>query len=220
MNLLIKLIIILIIFYIIKKNEIENFLEYAKEEDDYIFPTIHENVICEEEAKYIIEKAEVIFKDSETVSGLDTNIRKSQTAWLYVDDIKIKKIIERICKLTNMPLENAEALQIVKYVPGGFYRQHHDSCCDNNNECDEFIKRGGQRSRTMVIYLNDDFTGGFTKFPIIKQKYKPPKYGGLLFHPLEKKGDKCHPYALHEGTDLESGVKYIANVWIRQYKFV
>ena len=72
----------------------------------------------------------------------------------------------------------------------------------------------------MVIYLNDDFTGGFTNFPIIKQKYKPPKYGGLLFYPLEKKGEKCHPYAMHEGTDLESGVKYIANVWIRQSKFV
>ena len=62
MYLLIKLIIILIFFYIIKKNKIEKFLEYSKEEDDYIFPTIHENIISEEEAKYIIENAEKVIQ--------------------------------------------------------------------------------------------------------------------------------------------------------------
>jgi prolyl 4-hydroxylase len=42
----------------------------------------------------------------------------------------------------------------------------------------------------------------------------------LLFHPLEKKGGKCHPYALHAGMPVTSGEKYIANIWLREKPYI
>ena len=198
----------------------ENFvLEYCDEKEEYIKPMIYQNVITDEEAKYILEKSQSLFKESKIVGGDHKDIRKSNTAWLSKEDEKIKNIIQRICSLTNLPIENAEDLQVVKYEPNGFYRPHHDACCDQNEQCKKFESEGGQRKVTMVIYLNDEFTGGETNFPNLNMKVKAPRCGGLLFYPLEKNGGRCHPYALHEGTDVKEGVKYIANVWLRENKF-
>jgi hypothetical protein len=65
----------------------------ADENSGYILPTIHSDFITEHEAKYILETSKNNFKDSETVSGLDKNIRKSQTCWINKTDAVIKKII-------------------------------------------------------------------------------------------------------------------------------
>jgi prolyl 4-hydroxylase len=192
---------------------------YALESSDYIKPVVYNNIITPEEADYILKKANGSFSDSKIVGGFDTSIRKSKTTWLYKDDPVIYNIIKRVCDIINFTTDNAEALQVVKYEPGGFYNDHHDSCCDESIECKEFVKNGGQRILTMLIYLNDDFTGGETKFSKLNIDIKPPKYGGVLFKPLEKNGNKCHPYALHRGTPVLTGIKYICNVWIREKKF-
>jgi prolyl 4-hydroxylase len=126
----------------------------------------------------------------------------------------------RIANIVNLPLENAESLQVVRYEPDGYYKEHHDSCCDNTKICNDFIKRGGQRIKTVLIYLNDDFEEGSTYFPLLNKKYKPPKYSAIIFNPLAKNSNKCHPLALHAGLPVKSGIKYIANLWFREGKFV
>jgi prolyl 4-hydroxylase len=125
----------------------------------------------------------------------------------------------RIANIVNLPLENAESLQVVKYEPNGYYKHHHDSCCDNNNSCIEFTKNGGQRIKTVLIYLNDNFIEGSTDFPVLNKKIKAPKYGAVVFNPLAKDSNKCHPKALHSGLPVESGNKYVANLWFRENKF-
>ena len=190
--------------------------------DPYDEPYIINNIITKEEAKYIIDNASIKFNDS-TIAGqiLDTSIRKSKTAWLNKEyDPLIFTIITRIANIVKLPLENAEALQIVKYEPYGYYREHHDSCCDNSDICYDFIKRGGHRIKTVLIYINDDFTEGATYFPVLNKKYKPPKYSAIIFNPLAKNSNKCHPLALHAGLPVKSGIKYIANLWFREGKFV
>lgn len=218
--------IIIAIIIIIKPyfNKCDSFTvdNYALMNDPYEEPYIINNIITENEAKYIIDTATTKFNDS-TVLGqiLDKSIRKSKTAWLYKEnDQLILSIMLRIANLVNLPLENAEALQVVKYEPDGYYKEHHDSCCDNNADCTEFVKRGGQRIKTVLIYLNDDFTEGSTYFPVLNKKFKPPKYSAIVFNPLAKNSNKCHPKALHAGLPVKSGVKYIANLWFRESKFV
>jgi len=224
--LVLVLVLVIIIIIVIKphhnKREPFTTCEYALKTDPYDEPYIINNIITEDEAKYIIYNASSKFDES-TILGqvVDHDIRKSKTAWLHKnDDTVILTIMLRIANIVNLPLENAESLQVVRYEPNGYYKEHHDSCCDNTEICNDFIKRGGQRIKTVLIYLNDDFEDGSTYFPLLGKKYKPPKYSAIIFNPLAKNSNKCHPYALHAGLPVKSGVKYIANLWFRESKFV
>jgi prolyl 4-hydroxylase len=194
---------------------------YASDDDDYIEPSVHENVITEEEQQYILKTAEPMFTRSSVV-GADkpSDARTSETAWIHKDDAIVGPMMQRICDQFGVPLDNAESLQIVKYKPGTYYREHHDSCCDDNDTCKNFAGSAGQRIRTILLYLNDDFTGGETSFPTLDKKLKAPPRGALVFHPMAKHHpEACHPKALHAGLPVESGEKYICNIWIREKKW-
>ena len=189
---------------------------FASVEADYTMPEIKNNIITPQEAEHILKQAESSFSDSQIIGGMDKNIRKSQTTWLYTSDPIIYNVVKRICDSYNFPIENAEPLQVVKYEPGGFYNDHHDSCCDKDSKCDDFVKKSGQRVLTVLVYLNDDFEGGGTQFSEIKKIIKPPKYGGIVFRPLADNSNMCHPLGLHRGMPVESGIKYVCNLWIRE----
>ena len=196
----------------------ENF-GYDNNPDEFIEPQVYPNFITDEECSYILESSKDHFENSDVVSGYDSTIRKSKTCWLRKTDDNIRSIIQRVCDLHQHPIENAEDLQVVKYDPNGYYNEHHDSCCDGTEKCVEFNARGGNRIVTMVLYLNDGFSGGATRFINLKKDIKPDKNSGILFYPMNKKGDKCHRKALHAGMPVTSGQKYIANVWIRERQF-
>lgn len=195
---------------------------YASMEDDYIMPTTYTDFITQEENDHIMNLANSNFTESVIISGDNPEgIRKSQTAWLDRNDPIIGRIIQRVCDMTNIPFENSESMQIVKYETGGYYREHYDSACDDNLTNFEFQQSTGQRIVTMLIYLNEDYKGGATYFPNLGQSFRMPKNGSVLFYNLENKEQgRCHPYALHTGIDILSGTKYIANVWLRELPVV
>lgn len=192
---------------------------FCNENDPYIEPVVHNNFISQDEKEYLIDLAEPQFNQSIVLTGSDVKVRESETAWISTEDPVAQKIIQRVCDLTNSSCENAEKIQIVKYQPGGFYKEHHDSSCYDRPECVEFEKNGGQRKFTMLISLSDQFEGGATRFPLLNRDYKLSICDGLLFHCLERDGNKGHPKALHAGMPVISGQKYIANVWLREHKY-
>lgn len=189
---------------------------FASVNASYTMPEVKQNMLTPQEGEYILKKASSTFSDSKIISGMDQNIRKSQTTWLYPSDPIIYNITKRICDAYNYPMENAEPLQVVKYEPGGFYNDHHDACCDNDDKCNTFVDDGGQRVLTVLMYLNDDFQGGETQFSELKTKIKAPKYGGIVFRPLADNSNQCHPLGLHKGMPVKSGTKYVCNLWIRE----
>jgi prolyl 4-hydroxylase len=186
---------------------------------NYTKPVLHTNFVSQTEIDHIINKATPEFRESKLVSGYSSNVRKSETAWLSKNDPIISEIIKRVCDITTIPFENAEKMQVVKYGPNGYYNEHYDASCDDRKECVEFEKNGGQRVVTMIIYLNDDFTGGTTNFPNLKQEFIPKKGNVLLFYSLQNDGNKCHPLSLHAGMPVKTGQKYIANIWLRERKY-
>ena len=189
---------------------------YDNDPSQFREPKIYPNFITKDEAKYILEMAEYNYTDSIVVGGeKGEGIRKSQTYWLNKDDPVAQKIIQKVCDIDGHSIEQAEDIQVVKYEPNGYYHEHHDSCCDDIVACKDFVK-DGNRLVTMVIYLTDDFEGGATRFPKLDKNFKPKKYSGILFYPMNKNGDKCHEKSLHAGMPIIKGNKYIANVWIRE----
>jgi prolyl 4-hydroxylase len=181
----------------------------------YSKPKLYNNLITQQEAEYILNYTKDKFTTSKILSGLDKTIRKSETTWINKDDDVVNKIYDRLSKIFKFDKRNAEQLQVVKYTPGGYYKEHHDACCEQTEHCNDFTKNSGQRVLTILIYLNDDFEEGGTNFPTLHLNLKPQKYGGVVFYPLAN-NKTCHPDSLHSGIAVKSGVKYVCNIWIRE----
>jgi len=194
-------------------------LGFCSADASYTKPVVVDNIMTPEESEYDLETAKSKFSDSTVLSGKDDSIRKSETAWLKKTDPVVRTFFSRLSKQFNFDVANVEDLQVVRYFPGGFYNDHHDSCCEDTKYCREFVQQSGQRVLTILIYLNDEFEGGHTNFKNLNLNLKANPLGGIVFHPLQSGGGMCHPSALHKGTPVTSGVKDICNVWVRERPF-
>lgn len=85
-----------------------------------------------------------------------------------------------------------ERFRFYRYEPGQMFAPHFDGAFRRSeDEKSEF---------TFLIYLNDDFVGGETRFFNPGIFHVQPRTGSLLIF--------YHPQ-LHEGTVIESGTKYV-----------
>lgn len=65
---------------------------------------------------------------------------------------------------------------MARYRPQGFFKLHTDHVeAFNRLVC-------GGRLGTLIIYLNDDFTGGQTNFPYVKATVEPCTGDAIYFH--------------------------------------
>jgi prolyl 4-hydroxylase len=203
-----------------KMETIKRDLGYADINSEYQLPYMINNLITPAEINNIINYASSRLVESEVVGGKQNSIRNSYQCWIEKNNPLVKSIFERVSKIVNIPIENAEDLQVVRYFPGQYYNEHHDACCDNTEKCYEFIERGGQRVLTVLTYLNREFTEGETYFKNLDLKIKPAPGDAVVFYPLAHNSTKCHPLALHAGLPVTSGEKWICNIWFRENKFI
>jgi predicted 2-oxoglutarate/Fe(II)-dependent dioxygenase YbiX len=89
------------------------------------------------------------------------------------------------------PVGANERFRCYRYQPGQYFKPHYDGWFERNPH---------ERSRlTLMVYLNDDFTGGGTRFLEFGVEVAPRAGMALVFQ---------HP-VLHEGCTIERGVKYV-----------
>jgi len=214
------IVFLLILFLLINYGKIKGVIEkqgLADINSEYIPPEIIPNIITEKQNRDILEFASTRFEPSVVGGGLknvvDGEVRKSETAWMPKENPIIKDLIQSICIKHGLQFENCEDMQIVKYEKDNYYKEHHDSFPFYEPD---FLSQGGHRVLTTLIYLNDDFEGGETWFPTLNLSVTPLRNSAVVFHPLDKSNNRCHPKALHGGNPVKSGIKYICNIWIRE----
>ena len=186
----------------------------------YISPRYLQSFISKDICHQIIELAKHKGLETSLIGNhtVNSKIRSSYTCWLNPN---IYPIIHTIYEYTTKTLKLSnvvyEDLQIVKYEPNGHYKEHYDQCETIYEFCKKDIERfKGPRIMTLLIYLNDTYDNGETFFPYLNVKYKGKCGDSLLFHNLDKNKQYIHPYSLHQGMPVSKGVKWIANIWIRQ----
>jgi prolyl 4-hydroxylase len=126
----------------------------------------------------------------------------------------VKKIEARIAEITGTPVPNGEGIQILNYAGGGEYRPHFDYFPDNSGGRVHTAK-SGQRTITVIMYLNDVKAGGATVLPEINLSVYPKKGSALYFSYFNSKG-QVDPATLHGGSPVIDGEKWIATKWIRE----
>jgi hypothetical protein len=77
-----------------------------------------------------------------------------------------------------------------------------------------FASNGGQRTVTVLIYLNDVAQGGATSFPSCHLQVQPRQGMALVFFPASIDG-ALDRRALHAALPAID-TKYVSQIWIRQ----
>lgn len=155
------------------------------------------------------------FVYSENSDDYVTKYRISEQCWLNNEvDPLIKKISDLVAKRTGTSISDQEELQVVRYKPGGYFRPHYDACDGNKQFCKRMNDGKGPRLLTVLVYLNDDYSGGETIFPNLKKTIQPEKGKAILFYSIDHRGDILRD-SLHGGDPVKSGEKWIANKWVR-----
>merc|ERR1711966_140892 len=100
-----------------------------------------------------------------------------------------------------------EDLQMLKYEPGQFYRQHHDYIGHQRD------RRSGPRVLTFFLYLSDVEEGGATNFP---------KLGRALLWPsvLDSNPKDKEPRTDHEAQSVITGTKFAVNAWLHLHDYM
>jgi len=182
--------------------------------------TIYEipHFLTNEECDDLMKLALPELKNSDVYNGNndknDPDVRISKQCWMPDTNPFANYISERVAKLTGRPQEHQEQLQVVQYEKGGHFAGHYDACFGTDSFCERMESEIGPRYMTVLIYLNDDYQGGGTSFPRVKQHITPEKGKAIIFYNVDKEGRLLFE-SLHQGDKIESGTKWVANKWIK-----
>jgi len=100
-------------------------------------------------------------------------------------------------------IEWFEAPQLLRYRAGGFYKSHADS--ENFDPTTTAWSKVVDRDVSILLYLNDEYTGGYLSFPKFRYLLRP-KPGMLVFFPSDNR-------YLHSAEPVSSGVRYALVSW-------
>lgn len=168
------------------------------------------------DCEHLIAIATPLFRNSEVVSAEAPEAhqgRSSYTAMLdQENDPVLHNIYQRASELLQLPVEHLEYGQCVSYSKGQEYQAHFDTVDEQTAMGQKLAQLYGQRAVTMLIYLNDDFEGGETYFPLLDQKVTPSQGTAVVFKNLGE-DNRVDPFALHAGLPVFSGRKYAMNIW-------
>lgn len=159
--------------------------------------------------------------DEKSENVLDTTHRKSKQAWLEDQEhpvaMKLAKLSEEI---TGIPQSHQEQLQVARYDIMGKFNDHYDACEYEDPEyCNKMNNNAGERRTTLLVYLNTDFKGGETEFPLIGFKSVPVVGKAILFWNVDE-NDKILPLSKHRGNQVMEGNKWIATKWSHRKPYI
>eukprot|EP00928_Gymnodinium_smaydae_P063458 TRINITY_DN47017_c0_g1_i1.p1 TRINITY_DN47017_c0_g1~~TRINITY_DN47017_c0_g1_i1.p1 ORF type:complete len:261 (-),score=20.49 TRINITY_DN47017_c0_g1_i1:214-996(-) len=151
-------------------------------------------------------------------TSLSAALDRGQTTWL----------LERAAALLDVPASHAETPQVARYLPGERYEPHYDALDGSTPAGRDEMRRAGQRVATLCCYLTDAPAawGGATTFPRVCGNsegdappfvlhVRPKKGCALLFFPATPEGE-VDTRALHAGSPVLQGEKWISQIWVRQ----
>jgi prolyl 4-hydroxylase len=181
----------------------------------------YKNFITPEECENVINIAKPILTNTTVIgSEYDEGGKKYRVAdgvFIYPGQYElIDNIKKRIAELSKYPIENQEAFHVICYPPGGYYVAHHDFFHPANNDLYmNEIKKGGQRTETWLLYLNDYFEGGETRFPREHEVVVPETGMIVNWNNILETGALNYD-SLHSGEPIISGQKWVATIWVRE----
>lgn len=173
--------------------ECDGIIDYLKSQEDDFFPS-------------------KIWREGKDVLDLEGRICKQK--WCKVDEHVLFRKIKYQARKFFGALKDEDLLAL-RYNAGGFFRAHFDA---GEGQCDLSETNIGHRKWTIITYLNDDYDGGSTFFPLLNKTIFPKKGKALCFRNIDD-NLKVIKEAQHCGQPVSNGKKYIINQWLYHEDF-
>ncbi len=145
----------------------------------------------------------------------DPDFRTSESCDLDRWHPFVQGIDLRISDLLAIDPRRGETMQGQRYAVGQQFKGHHDYFHVSEIYWQTEKKRGGQRSWTAMIYLDEPEGGGETLFSAAGLKVTPRTAMLLAWNNMDKKGAP-NAQALHESLPVIAGQKNVVTKWYRE----
>ncbi len=168
------------------------------------------------ECERIIARIDAVRRPSTIADDFgDTLFRTSETCDLDSGDQDVATVEAKIAALTGIEPRFGEPIQGQRYAVGQEFKPHTDFFEPNGADFHRFCAVAGQRTWTVMIYLNEPEAGGATRFTAI-DKIVQPETGKLLAWNNRNPDGSVNANTIHHGMKVRGGVKYIVTKWFRE----
>jgi prolyl 4-hydroxylase len=145
----------------------------------------------------------------------DAAFRTSETCDLDATIPVVAEVEARITTLTGLDPIYGEPIQGQRYAVGQEFKGHTDYFEPNGIDFERYCGIAGNRTWTVMIYLNEPEAGGATRFKTI-DKIVQPETGKLLAWDNRRPDGSLNPATIHQGMKVRKGVKYVITKWFRE----
>ena len=175
-----------------------------------------EDFLSPEECARIVGVIDRRIGPSELFKGTEIDgFRTSSTHFFDPSDPQTVALEHQITGLLGLDHAKAEMMQGQRYMAGQQFKHHYDYFTVTEPYWQQERRRGGQRTWTAMVYLNEPEAGGATDFSALGIAV-PPKTGSVLVWNNMDKSGRPNPNTMHAGTPVKAGSKYVITQWFRQ----
>ena len=141
--------------------------------------------------------------------------RTSETCDLFAGDPLVDRVDAMLDAYAGQDGRRGEVLQGQRYAVGQEFKLHTDYFEPDGPDFERYCAIGGQRSWTVMVYLNEPEEGGATRFKRIGKTIRPETGKLLAWSNLDALG-RPNFETLHQGMKVYRGVKHIITKWYRE----
>ena len=171
-----------------------------------------DEALCRE----VIERIDAVRRPSTIADpNGDASYRTSETGDLDAADPVVIEVERLIGDLTGLDPSHGEPLQGQRYAVGQEFKGHTDYFEPQGIDFERYCGRSGNRTWTVMVYLNTPEAGGATRFKAV-DKIIQPETGKLVCWNNRRPDGTLNPATLHQGMKVRSGVKYVITKWFRE----
>jgi prolyl 4-hydroxylase len=164
----------------------------------------------------LIEQIDVVRRPSTIADANgDASYRTSETGDLDPADPVVVEVERRITVLTGLDPGHGEPLQGQRYAVGQEFKGHTDYFEPTGVDYQRYCGVAGNRTWTVMVYLNAPDAGGATRFKAV-DKIIQPETGKLVAWNNRRPDGSLNPATLHHGMKVRAGVKYVITKWFRE----
>ena len=143
------------------------------------------------------------------------SFRTSETCDLDRADPVVDEVEQAICMLTGLDGRFGEPIQGQRYAVGQEFKGHTDYFEPTGVDYQRYCRVAGNRTWTVMVYLNEPDAGGATRFKTI-DKIIQPETGKLVAWNNRRPDGTPNPATIHHGMKVRAGVKYVITKWFRE----